>query len=349
MQRKEPVVPPLPVVKTKKIGNYIFYASLIIIGIAMGIGIPFAFFAKPKKLTLLSESTLKPNRQGGFKLCNPLLDYEIALDSKSPLRTRIMHYISEKVTAKDITSASVYFQHLDKGYWFGINEREAFSPASLLKVPLMLAYYREAQCSPAILERRVFFEKPTSISVVNIRTGKFIEPGKSYTINELITHMIVESDNEALNLLLANISPEDLNQIYLDLGIDIPGLSSNEDFMNVKDYSLFFRILYNSTYLTREMSERALELLSQAHFDQGIISGLPDGITVAHKFGERGWQGMHQLHECAIVYYPGQHYILAIMIRGESVPKMQEVLRDISKIVYMHIDQGSEKEEPAKE
>lgn len=100
--------------------------------------------------------------------------------------------------------------------------------------------------------------------------------------------MITNSDNEAKELLIQDIDETFLQKVYTEIGINTAG-DLTKDFISVKDYSGFFRLLYNATYLNRDLSEKALKILSKTNFDKGITAGLPKGITVAHKFGERAY------------------------------------------------------------
>jgi hypothetical protein len=111
--------------------------------------------------------------------------------------------------------------------------------------------------------------------------------------------------------------------------------------MTIHGYSGFFRILYNASYLNREMSEKALQLLSLQDFPQGIAGGVPEGIKVAAKFGEIVPENNRedvQLHEFGIVYHPKSHYILGIMTQGGDFATQAELIRDISRMIYSEVD-----------
>jgi beta-lactamase class A len=94
-------------------------------------------------------------------------------------------------------------------------------------------------------------------------------------------------------------------------------------------------VLYYSTYLNKDYSEKALELLSNTEFTQGLVAPLPRSVTVAHKFGERALpDGTNQLHDCGIVYYPGHPYLLCIMTKGPDFKDLTQAIQQISSKVY---------------
>ena len=111
------------------------------------------------------------------------------------------------------------------------------------------------------------------------------------------------------------------DKVFTDLGITIPGVRGTEDYMSVSDYASFFRILYNASYLTKDDSQKALDLLTKVDFADGIRAGVPKGVPVANKFGERSVNGLQQLHDCGIVYYNNHPYLLCIMSRGSDFKK----------------------------
>ena len=116
--------------------------------------------------------------------------------------------------------------------------------------------------------------------------------------------------------------------------------------MSVKTYAYFFRILYNATYLGHTYSEKALELLNNREFPDGIVAGVPENIPVAHKFGERtvespeGIVTTEELHDCGIVYYPSKPYILCVMTKGTDIASLKEIIKTISKTVSDEVAAG---------
>ncbi|PIS15782.1 hypothetical protein COT62_01860 [Candidatus Roizmanbacteria bacterium CG09_land_8_20_14_0_10_41_9] len=295
-----------------------------------------------KKIDSTTKEKKFELRQGGFKFINPLLECVSEEGFQSSEVVQMKHltekYIDSVKDDDSVFHISVYFRELNNGPWFGIGEQEKFSPASLLKVPILIAYLKEAESDPSLLLQKVTTKKIDTLSPL-IPSSFQAEVGKSYTIDDLLLRMIAYSDNVAKDSLLGFISGAPLNKVYQDLSIEIPGIRTRDDYMSVKSYASFFRILYNASYLNRNMSEKALEFLSQVEFKEGIVAGVPRDVVVSHKFGERGTADSNtlQLHDCGIVYYPSNPYLLCVMTRGSDFEKLKEVIKTISATIYREI------------
>lgn len=167
------------------------------------------------------------------------------------------------------------------GPWFGINEEADFSPASLMKLPVLFMYMKWAEIDPYLFDQ-VFIPTEPSLTPQVYEISNPIQIGTGYTVAELLYHLIVYSDNVASNTLIANVPVELQDRVFTDLNIPLPKDMSYT--LSVKEYASFFRILYNASYLTRNLSEKSLEVLSQSTFTGGLTGLLPTDIKVAHKF-----------------------------------------------------------------
>lgn len=304
----------------------------------------FGFFLGQNKSPITLPIFTESRHQGNFQFINPLLECEstnfsqnVALDT---LKNQINKTLNQLKSSGSISFASVYYRDLNEGPWIGINEKENFSPASLVKVPLMIAYFKAAETNPDILKQVVttnqdYNNKQTILPIVTLI------PNQNYTVEELINRMIIYSDNQAYELLQKYINNQLIVQTYTDLGIDISKAYENPDgdILSVKSYAAFFRILFNASYLSKENSEKALKLLSQVKYSEALIKGVNNSqIVVAHKFGERTFNdtGEKQLHDCGIVYIPQKPYLICIMTRGNDFTKLSSSIAQISKIVYQY-------------
>lgn len=284
-------------------------------------------------------------REGGFRYVSPLLECDSDRDllrsrELRPFKQRVEAVVAELSRRGDAERVAVYFRELNDGIWFSVNEGLAFSPASMRKVPMMIAILKTAERSPELLSRGIVADlKQDHDAQQNFKPSQPLVPGRTYPVGELLTRMVVQSDNNAFMLLSRIVDPEELGKVYGLLSMRTPRSGGEEDAFSVLTYASFFRVLYNGTYLAKETSDLALEQLAQAEFRAGIVAGVPSGVIVAHKFGERSddASGERQLHDCGIVYYPRHPYLLCVMTRGARFEPLAGAIASISKVVYEEI------------
>jgi beta-lactamase class A len=258
------------------------------------------------------------------------------------LKNEVNNFIQANIGQND--TVSVYFRDLDKGEWMGVNENFAYAPASLLKTVIMIAYFKKAESDPNVLNQEIQYSSNLKNILNNIEfeDPSKLEIGKYYKVDDLISKMIIDSDNGAMNMLFATLEDSFINEVYSNLGLQLPG---DKGFYHIsaQSYSLFFRILYNASYINRDLSEKALSILSKANFKDGLIAGVPASLTVAHKYGEyivgsNGVVNSVELHDCGIVYMPDNPYFLCIMTHTRTLGKDKQIIKSISGIVYNELN-----------
>lgn len=287
------------------------------------------------------KTSAKEKHAGQYQYINPLLECEGSEDLISRelklFQDKVEELIEERSRKGEIRNASVYFRDLNNGPWFGIDEDRRFTPGSLLKIPVMLGYLKEAETNPAILKVKIRFDRKLPPYTQYVKPASVMEFGKSYTIEELIYRMIVNSDNDATYLLMLHDNGRVYNKVFAELGLTVPPFIGPYE-ISVHQYGRFFRILFNASYLNKESSNTALQLLSYVDFPMGMRAGVPSEIPVAQKFGEATTDGYKQFHDCGIVYYSEYPYLLCVMTQGDSYEELGAFLRDVSRISYQEVD-----------
>jgi beta-lactamase class A len=273
-------------------------------------------------------------------------NYVLEKSSLYLLGLHLREYIDFEVETGNAEIVSVYARDLVNGPTMGINELERYSPASLLKLPVLLTYLRlQEEYGPALFETELIYTDSDADLQPLITPGETIQVNVPYTVEELIRSMIIYSDNRAyitLHRYLNELSPEvdELKETHVDLGVIDPQDFTDQT-LSTKTYASIFTQLFHASYLReRASSERALDLLAQAEYKRALEAGVPNGIEVAHKFGERfGFDNdIKQLHDCGIVYYPENPYLLCVMTRGQDMEKLQDIIATISTKVYVEFD-----------
>ncbi|HMN69106.1 MAG TPA: class A beta-lactamase-related serine hydrolase [Bdellovibrionales bacterium] len=296
---------------------------------------------RPKFKVKASERHL-----GQTEFINPLLQCSDSPDGDSPKIAQLEEIVSgilarakRQARAREI---SVYFRDLNNGPDFEINARVDFVAASLLKVPVLIAYLKEAENNPAMLDETFEFnpEKHVLKQIVQqVQRPGAPAPGEKITVRELLRRMIVESDNIAATMLIEERPHLEVIRILDDMGVQLVSEGPNTG-VNVKSYASLFRIMYNATYLSHASSNQALKLLSLTRFRDGLPAGVAPDVAVAHKFGERIIDENYQFHDCGVVYYPKRPYLLCVMSRGKDFKPLVELVAEISKTVFDYVKTG---------
>ena len=278
-------------------------------------------------------SSIRYVQKRGYRFAHPLLYVKSDMEDESlgELKSTVADYIDKEKKEGHLQSASVYFRKLDSPSWFDINPSEEFTCASLFKVPVMIAMLAQEDKQPGYLDRKVLYLLPETL-MENVQP---LENGKYYTLRELIRSMVSRSDNIAYDLCWKNMDQTIFNNLLKDLHVrPFDTKAIGEYNLDTKSYSRFFRVLYNASYLSAELSEFALHTLADSDFNGGMVKNIGKQISVPRKFGTRYDSQQAQLHEFGIFYCGSEPYLLGVMTKGATQAPLYPVLNEISSLVY---------------
>jgi len=320
----------VPKKEHKKIGLIHVFLFLLVLSLAFNVFLV-------SKMTSLNMSISGES----FKYINPIENQPI--DSNSQDNSLVLHYdglkemIDNEIVNYNATGKVAFFvQDAKTGAWLGINEREGFRPASLLKVPVMMAILKKVEREEISL-KDVITIAPEDI---DSQYGNLYEKGAGtkISIQELLEEMITYSDNTAKNALKRQLSLTELDTVFVHVGIPNPYLGTSGNAVSPRDYTRLLKALYYSTYLSPSLSEKALEFMTDTQQEDLISRGVPTEIQVAHKFGTLT-NGM--LHDCGIIYHPKNPYFLCIMTKDVGFEESEKLIRVISKDTYEFVNAKS--------
>ncbi|HQN16339.1 MAG TPA: serine hydrolase [Bacteroidales bacterium] len=260
----------------------LLFATGLIIGVASGYLTTFLIKWLPRPIAL------QETRAGGYRFINPLLDcdnFQIADNKRlSSLKKELSNYVNNTLTTKSIKHISIYYRDLNNGPWLGINEHENLSPANVSRVPLLIALLKRAETDTGFLKKEIPFTPQINSSAAD--KAKIADSKTLFSVGQLIELMLNNQDNEARAVLEKLMGYDYLAKVVKEMGIIAVQENYGSKNLSVKDYTSFFRILYNASFLSREMSEKALELMSKSGTKQGIATRLPADVIVSHQYGE---------------------------------------------------------------
>jgi beta-lactamase class A len=135
------------------------------------------------------------------------------------------------------TRSGIYVKHLSTGETASVRGADEFESASTIKLATMLLAYRLAD------ERKLDLNQRYVITPADYRGGSGIfrhhDPGMNPTLRDLITQMVITSDNTATDIMIAKVGgKEAVNRFLRDAGYQV--LRQNNTTLE------FFRMRYEA-------------------------------------------------------------------------------------------------------
>ncbi|MCX6719654.1 MAG: serine hydrolase [Candidatus Staskawiczbacteria bacterium] len=177
------------------------YKIILLVALIFLIGFSAGYFYcsyKERFVLLKNLDYLYPIRlnDSAYKFTNPLLAYMIPPADEDPRFQDLKDKISDLINAQKqngLKRASVLLSDLNEGRWIGVNEDDEYSPASMFKVVIMIAYLKASEQVPGLLDRKLTYTKnlDDQLKTTPLDYKTSLQIGSSYTINELINKMII--------------------------------------------------------------------------------------------------------------------------------------------------------------
>ena len=282
-------------------------------------------------------------RLTGYEFVGPIVTAEPRCESEQleGLKEKVLDYINEEKKTGKLSSASVYLKSFSNEEWIAIESETRYYPGSLLKVGVLITYLRMAETYAGLLNTAlVYHAQQGFVFPMEHYRSDTVREGHTYRVKDLLRYMITCSDNRATLFLENFMDTTVFKREFADLGISKMDFNDEYYTVNVKEYAMLMKALYNACYLNLSASDFAVSLLTKSTFRDGLVKELPDTVMVAHKFGEAGNDKVHELHESGIVFVSKSPYLLTVMTRGSDWNSQASVIGHISKMVYDRMATG---------
>jgi len=299
-------------------------------------------------LILLTYLFYIPNLKNISNNAYPLLSPGVELIDKENLLVNFQSLrdsLTQKYENRNDYTISIYFEYLPTGANISINKDEKIWPASLIKIPVAMAAMKKVENGEWKLTNELVILDEDKDN----EFGKlYLKPtGTTISIKDVITESLANSDNTAHFMLLRNIENNDLENVYNHLGLDdiindlkkSPEDSEKDNRITAKRYSVFFRSLYNSTYLNPDYSQLFLSILNKAP-NEYLSQGTPLNVKFIHKTGIRTDEAVNT--DSGIAYIPERPYIITVMIqkkdkKNQNEEEINKLFKEISKEIYNYV------------
>lgn len=175
----------------------------------------------------------------------------------------------------------------------------------------------------------------------------YLHDGIQVTVMDLVTLMIIFSDNTATNVLIDLLGIEEINATIKKLGFEKTILrrkmfdlekSRNgiQNYISAGEVGSLLKMMYEGNLISRKASEKMISIMKNQQLASKIpfyLKAIPDGPEIAHKTGEdRGIT-----HDVGIIY--GKVPFVVCFCGNETdTPQFERLMADISLELYQELN-----------
>lgn len=258
-------------------------------------------------------------------------------------RDALQNYAENEIRDTEANVSLLVYDFMKQEPLLSFQPERRLVSASTIKTQIMLAVFDRVQKGALSLTQRI----PVPCREILEDTEVFNCGQKDCPLEELVTWMIINSDNTATNLLIELLGMEAINASIRALGLRETVLerkmldwdaikAGRNNYTSARDQLLTFNRLYKNAILTPELCGLAADILRRQRDCSLALRYLcPPGVTFAHKTG-----GLDHLnHDCGVFRIPGHTYYFGCFVTDavddtEKNPVAGRLIGRLSKAVY---------------
>jgi beta-lactamase class A len=238
--------------------------------------------------------------------------------------------------------AGVYVYDLERNFGYGVRPDELFFSASIIKIPVMVAVYREVD------QGELEFSQMVEIKKEDWAAGagwlQWEKAGTKQTVGDLLLLMMNQSDNVATNALVRLVGGADrVNEVARSLGAEntllyqklsseraaVPNLDNRT---TPRDMATMLQKIAEGKAASDKSCRYMIDLMKLNELDWWLDEGLPPGVYAANK---AGW--LYEVYDDVGIVKAGERpYVVAILSKYGTgdVDRGRLLIEELSRTIW---------------
>lgn len=230
---------------------------------------------------------------------------------------------------------AIYIKNLKTGEVYVQKEHEEFQSGSLYKLWVMAVVYDQIKNgklkeTDQMKQDIAYLNKKFDIAS---ESAELTEGEIDLPVKQALTQMITISHNYAALLLSEKVGLTNVAKFLKDQGFSESKIGQPPR-TTAYDIGRFYEKLYKKELVSKEYSDKMIELLKKQQINDRIPKYLPDEIEVAHKTGEIEYFK----HDGGIVFTQNGDYIFVVLSKSNSPQGAAEREAQLSKDMFDYFD-----------
>lgn len=249
----------------------------------------------------------------------------------------------------------VKIENLKTSEKYELGESEEFIAASIIKVPIMGALLQEV--SDGNIKLTELYQLSDFDKVGGAGVLCHLDSGLSITLKDLMTLMIIQSDNTATNILIDRISVSVIQKFMKEKGFHqsnfynklmiIPSELKGLNLLNVSEIHEFMKLAIQGKMVSQHVSEWMIQTMKkqQIHY---VKAGFPEIkssdytdqkplFEIASKTGNIP----NHFHEIGVIYFNGEVLQFTIFSQGMGQNEAMSFFKEIGSALFDYISKGN--------
>lgn len=263
----------------------------------------------------------------------------VSLDA-IPKRTRYTTLEKQLQTMADNQlelTPGIFALDLDTYNYVDLNGGSIFSAASIIKVPILVAFLQDVEQNKISLDEILTMEEgDVAGGSGNMQLGTI---GDTYSAIETAKKMIVISDNTATNMLIRRMGGiNQLNQRFRSWGLTATALRNplpdleGTNTTSPSEMTHLMTLISQGKLLNLRSRDRMLDIMYKTETATLLPAGIGGNAAIAHKTGDIG----AMVGDTGLVDTPsGKRYAITIMMRRpHNDNRAQELIRQMVGVIH---------------
>jgi beta-lactamase class A len=236
---------------------------------------------------------------------------------------------------------SFLYENLETGEMVGYKEQEPLMAASVIKLFVMTAVFERLERGDFSEEQVFSIKKEECVPSCGALT--YLHDGIQVTAMDLVTLMIIFSDNTATNVLIDFLGIEEINDTIRGLGFERTILQRKmfdleksqrgiQNYITAGEVGRLLKMMYEGNLISKKASEKMISIMKNQQLASKIpfyLKAIPGGPEIAHKTGEDS--GIS--HDVGIIY--GKEPFIVCFCGSETdTPQFERAMAEISLELY---------------
>ena len=236
---------------------------------------------------------------------------------------------------------SFLYENLDTGERVGYREDQSLMAASVIKLYVMAAAFKQFETGKLREDFSLSILKKDCVPSCGALT--YLHDGICVTALDLVTLMIIFSDNTATNVLIELLGMDEINRYIKSLGFEKTCLNRKmydteksskgiQNYITASETGRLLTMMYRGELVSEEASRQMISILKNQQLCSKIpfyLQALTEEPEIAHKTGE----DCGITHDVGIVY--GKTPFLVCFCGNETdTPLFERIMGELSLKLY---------------